>query len=214
MKKNVVLMVSAATWICVVAAGLAMMVRYENAPGRAEPTPSDWPSSSRILHSPGHVSLVLFAHPHCPCTRATIGELARLMAQCEGKLDASVVFFSPEKSAPGWEQTALWHDAAAIPGVCVLDDQNGREARLFGAQTSGHTMLYDASGHLLFSGGITASRGHSGDNAGRSAIVSLVNSGRADRNRTPTFGCSLLDSKAAADCETRSSGIAPCKFKP
>ena len=33
------------------------------------------------------------------------------------------------------------------------------------AWTSGETMLYDASGRLVFAGGITGSRGHGGDNA-------------------------------------------------
>jgi len=214
MKKNVVLMIFAAVWVCAVAAGLAMMVRYENAPGQAERTPPDWPASSRIPQPEGHPSLVLFAHPHCPCTRATMGELARIMAQCEGKLDALVVFFYPGSSATEWKQTALRREAASIPGIRVLDDKDGREARRFGAETSGQTMLYDASGHLLFSGGITASRGHSGDNAGRGAIVSLVNSGRAGCNSTPAFGCSLLDSKVTVDSGIKSGAIASCKFKP
>ena len=213
MKKNVALIICAAAWVCAVAAGLAVMVRYETTPGRFKRTPSDWPASTHIPQPIGRPSLVLFAHPHCPCTRATMGELAHIMAQCEGKLNASVVFFSPENSAPDWGQTGLRREADAIPGVRVLDDKDGREARRFGAETSGHTMLYDASGQLLFSGGITASRGHSGDNAGRSAIVSLVNAGRADLNRTPIFGCSLLDSKASADCEIKSNGINPCKLK-
>jgi hypothetical protein len=214
MRNNSALVISATAWVCAVAAGLAVMVRYENTPGRSERTPADWPARTHIPQPAGRPSVVLFAHPHCPCTRATMGELARIMAQCEGKLDASVVFFSPENSTPGWELTALRREAAAIPGVRVLDDKDGGEARRFGAETSGHTMLYDASGHLLFSGGITASRGHSGDNAGRSAIVSLVNSGRADRIRTSTFGCSLLDAKASADARIKSSGISPCQFKP
>lgn len=214
MKKNVLLMSFAATWACAVAAGLAVMVRYENTPGHSEQTPPDWPASSRIPRPGGHPSLVLFAHPHCPCTNATMGELARIMARCEGKLDASVVFFSPESSAPGWEQTALRREAVAIPGVRVLDDKDGREARRFGAETSGQTMLYDARGHLLFSGGITASRGHSGDNAGSSAIASFVNAGRADRKSTPAFGCSLQDSKVIADSGIKAGGIASCKVKP
>ena len=71
-------------------------------------------------------------------------------------------------------------------------DGDGREARLFQAVTSGQTILYDSHGRLLFSGGITASRGHSGDNAGRSAIVSLVNAEVPDRTETLVFGCPLF----------------------
>jgi hypothetical protein len=52
--------------------------------------------------------------------------------------------------------------------------------------------LYAPTGKLLFSGGITASRGHEGDNVGRSAIVSFILNGHAPVNHTPVFGCSLL----------------------
>ncbi len=43
-----------------------------------------------------------------------------------------------------------------------------------GSSTSGQVLLYDPSGRLAFSGGITAARGHVGDNAGSDAIVGLV----------------------------------------
>jgi hypothetical protein len=53
-------------------------------------------------------------------------------------------------------------------------------------------MLYGSEGNLLFSGGITAARGHEGDNAGRSAIISCLTKSEAERNQTPVFGCSLF----------------------
>jgi hypothetical protein len=212
-KKNLILTISAAAWVFAVGAGLAKVLRYENTPGLSEQTPPDWPRATHLPQPTGRPSLVVFAHPRCPCTRATMSELARIMAQCEGKLDASVVFFLPQSSDPEWEQTELRREAAAIPGVRVLDDKDGQEARCFGAGTSGQTMLYDASGHLLFSGGITAARGHEGDNAGSDAILSLVNSGRADLSKTPAFGCSLLEAKTTANSGVKSTGIAQCKFK-
>jgi hypothetical protein len=86
----------------------------------------------------------------------------------------------------------LRRSAAEIPGVSVLSDPDGAEARRFGAQTSGHTLLFDHTGRLLFSGGITQSRGHAGDNAGESAIVSLINTQAADQTKTQVFGCSLF----------------------
>lgn len=55
------------------------------------------------------------------------------------------------------------------------------------------SMLYGADGRLLFSGGITGSRGHSGDNEGRRAIVSLLTGEGAYKSDTPVFGCSLFD---------------------
>jgi hypothetical protein len=91
----------------------------------------------------------------------------------------------------GWEKSDTWRKAAAIPGVAVAPDDDGVEARRFGATASGHTVVYDRAGHLLFQGGITSARGHEGGNVGRDRILSLVTRGSADRRDSPTFGCEL-----------------------
>jgi hypothetical protein len=91
------------------------------------------------------------------------------------------------------ERTDLWDSAQNIPGVTVLADRAGVEAGRFNGVTSGIAMLYDVDGRLLFSGGITDSRGHSGDNQGREAIVSLLTGDGNTQSVTPVFGCSLLD---------------------
>jgi hypothetical protein len=114
------------------------------------------------------------------------------MARVQGKVRAYVLFLKPQNSGNDWDDTDLRQSAAEIPGVSVLTDVDGVEARRFGAETSGHTLLFDSTGLLLFSGGITESRGHAGSNAGESAIVSLVNKHSADRRSTLVFGCSLI----------------------
>jgi hypothetical protein len=180
-------------WMAGVAAGTRIMLDYENRPGPAEMAPEIWPKDSAIQRMPGQATLVVFAHPRCPCTRATIGELALLMTRLKGRLTANVIFAKPKDTAAGWEHTDLWQAASSIPGVNVMSDPRELETRSFHAQASGQTLLYGADGRLLFSGGITASRGHSGDNAGRAAIVALVAAGKTERARTPVFGCYLLD---------------------
>ncbi|RYF47558.1 MAG: hypothetical protein EOO38_11920 [Cytophagaceae bacterium] len=91
-----------------------------------------------------------------------------------------------------WEKTALWENVTAIPGVIALTDEGGVEAHRFHASTSGQALLFDSSRRLVFSGGITAGRGHAGDNAGRDTIVSLLTTGKAKRHKTFVFGCSLF----------------------
>jgi hypothetical protein len=154
-------------WLLAVGVGLGTMFHYQTAAGAPGRPPSVWPANSRIPRVAGLSTVVLVAHPQCPCTRASIGELALLMARLHGQATAIVVFVRfpgfPEK----WEETDLWQSAQSIPGVSVLSDPDGREAALFQAEASGQTMLYGAEGKLQFSGGITGSRGHSGDNAGR-----------------------------------------------
>lgn len=73
----------------------------------------------------------------------------------------------------------------------MLSDIDGVEARRFGAETSGHTFLFDSGGQLLFNGGITAFRGHSGDNEGENAVISLINNRSGARAQTLVFGCPL-----------------------
>lgn len=178
-------------WVAAVAVGLWFMLNYERTPGATGAVPTAWPSASRIPRSGNQATLVLFAHPRCPCTRATMSELAELMAKTTGKLQTCVVFFTPPGASADWTETDLHASAAAIPGVKVLADVSGTEAKRFGAETSGHALLFGRDGKLLFSGGITASRGHAGDNAGESAIVSIVNGHGAPQHRSLVFGCSF-----------------------
>jgi hypothetical protein len=114
------------------------------------------------------------------------------MTNCRGRVDTRVLFFNPSGFSANWERTDLWLSAEAIPGVSVAGDEEGSEAIKFHATTSGYSLLYGQNGRLLFSGGITGSRGHSGDNAGRSAIEPLVTGGVADRKQAFVFGCPLL----------------------
>ena len=181
------------TWLIAAGAGGWWLHKYEIAQGASTLTPEQWPVAAQIKADHDRPTLVMFAHPRCPCTRASIEELNRLLAKCEGKVATSVLFFQPSNYSPEWSRGSLWNSAAAIPGVFTQADADGVEARRFGAATSGLVVLYDAKGRLLFSGGITASRGHAGDNAGAEAILSLVNGEIAATGQTPVFGCSLLD---------------------
>ncbi len=181
----------AIAWMASVAFGMRVLFDYENAPGRVGALPTAWPAA-QIERTADRPILVMFAHPHCPCTRASVGELAQLMARLEGKVQAYVVFVRPKGAGDDWDATDLRRRAEAIPGVKVVIDADGAEARRFGAETSGHTLLFGANGRLLFNGGITASRGHAGENVGESAIVALVTNQTPARTQTRVFGCALV----------------------
>lgn len=183
----------AITWIAAVAFGLRSLFQYENTPGPVGAISQEWPNT-QIERATDRPTLVMLAHPRCPCTVASIAELAQIMARLQGKVAAFVLFIKPKESGSDWEETNLRRSAETIPGVKVVFDPDGVEARRFGAETSGHTLLFGADGRLLFSGGITASRGHAGDNAGESAIVALVNQQTPARTRTLVFGYSLAHS--------------------
>jgi hypothetical protein len=168
------------------------LVRYEGAAGAPAKAPDAWPARASIALDPARPTLVMFAHPRCPCTRASIGELAVLMSKLQGRLTAHVLFARPAGTAEGWERTDQLASAARIPGVEVHVDPKGRGAELFGARTSGQVLLYSAAGRLLFSGGITGARSHMGDNAGADRVISLVRTGDAPRRASAVFGCSIF----------------------
>jgi hypothetical protein len=195
LKKRVVIAAAVALWVSALAFGINVLWEYSTTPGHPGVPPVDWPAHSPIERGKRRATLVMFAHPQCQCTRATIGELAIIMAHARGQLDADVFFYLPAREASAWARTDLWQSAIAIPGVRAFEDREAAVAQSFGAFTSGQTLLYDSSGRLLFKGGITAFRGHSGDNGGRSAIAALLRGETLRPNTlrvgTPVFGCSL-----------------------
>lgn len=185
-------------WLSVAGVGAWGLMKYENTPGTVGETPLTWPASSQIKRQPGHPTLIMFAHPHCPCSTASVGELNHLLTHCQGLADVHVLFIRPNNLPDSWTQTTLRKSAEAIPGVQVQLDPAGLESQRFGAESSGYVVLYSPEGQLLFSGGITGARGHAGDNAGENVVVDLLNGQPAQLTHTPIFGCSLQDSNCAA----------------
>ena len=184
--------VACAVWASAILTGLAILTAYENAPGDQGEPPALWPEATSLHRTQGVMTLLMVAHPICPCTRASLGELARIVARAGGRLHAYVLFVSPEGADSTWSRGDLWNEAAAIPGVSVVEDHDGMEADRFGVAVSGHVLLYDARGRLSFSGGITPARGHSGDSTGRAAVLALLEGRSPSHSRSFVFGCSLL----------------------
>jgi hypothetical protein len=195
LKKQAVIAAAVALWVPAVAFGINILWKYSTTPGHPAIPPPSWPASAQIQRKEKLPTLLMFAHPKCQCTSASLGELAIIMAQAGGQLDAQVFFYRPASEAESWTNSDLWRTANAIPGVRVFEDREAAVAKSFGTFTSGQTLLYDSNGILVFKGGITAYRGHSGDNQGRSLVAALLR-GEVSANVSlplvvPVFGCSL-----------------------
>ena len=194
-KKQAIIVAAVALWLPAVGYGLNVMWSYATTPGHPAEPPRFWPAGAPVTPQEGHATLLMFAHPQCECTRASLGELAILMAHAKGHLDADIFFYLPPGEDGAWARTDLWRSASEIPGVHAFEDRDAETARHFGVFTSGQTLLYGSDGLLLFKGGITAFRGHSGDNAGRSAITALLQGAVPPASHLPVvtrvFGCSL-----------------------
>jgi hypothetical protein len=170
----------AGLWLGGVAGGFAAWEAYDAKPGQqaggaAPPAGPAW-------------TLTFYAHPHCPCTRAGLAELAEL-ARDAPQLDVTVVFVRPAGAEPGWERSAAWD---AVPGAHVRCDAGGAEAARVGALTSGQAVLTDHTGRVAFRGGLTRGRGRVGESPGRRAVLAILR-GEEAPDAAPVYGCPLAD---------------------
>jgi hypothetical protein len=191
-QKSTILIFSLPLWLLIVGIGLSSIFRYENKAGTLGEPPNEWPEHSAIQRSPDRPTLVMMVHPKCPCSRASISDLAVMMVSIQGRVDAHVVFIRPKGFAEDWEKTDLWTNAALIPGVDVSVDNEGLEAQRFRSKTSGQVMLYGTDGRLLFNGGITPARGHLGDNDGSRSLVAILTGTGSVVEQSNVFGCPLF----------------------
>jgi hypothetical protein len=185
-----------------VVGGFAWLWKYEMSPGAVRAAPAHLDAAlptGNVIAAP--YTLFLTLHPHCPCSKATVRELNRIVTRCDSKLKVVVLIIRPLDVPAGWERTGLWDEAASIPGVIVEADVAALRSRSLGAETSGQAILYSPGGQLLFQGGITSSRGHEGDNAGSDAIVAAVVNHLDCPAAPPTtavYGCPLTSEPCTA----------------
>ena len=186
-------------WFLLVGAGAIVLLNYETESGERQSQSPIWPQDSAISHSQLRPTLIFFAHPHCPCTRASVKELARILSICCNKADCKIVALDKLQHDPKWRDSDLVKQADSIPGVSVFWDKCGVETNRFHIKTSGHVVVFNSEGKLIFSGGITASRGHEGSNIGRDQVVSLLLNRTEQAAKSnhriefPVFGCALFE---------------------
>lgn len=155
-----------------------------------------WPRDSSLTLAAERPTLVLFLHPQCPCTRATIRELEKILTGhrlSPQKLPKFIAVASLPIGAPeDWRNTDTITGALQLPNSSVVWDINGIESGRFGAVTSGTVMVYLPNGKRVFAGGVTASRGHEGDNTGSDLVLAaLTEHDHTAKASTPAFGCRL-----------------------
>lgn len=189
---------AAVTWLALLGVGFSLLMRSEVKAGVPARAPETWPASAHAPRVPGRPTLLVFAHPRCACTRATLRNLERVVARTGGRATITVILALPHDAPANWARSPLAEAAHAIPGVTVLVDRDELEAKRFGTRTSGQALLYDASGHLRFAGGLTPGRAHEGDNAGSDAVVALIGGNAPVVASTAVFGCGLESPESCA----------------
>lgn len=179
-------------WFVAIGLGIGVLESYVSKAGSSGEQRLEWPESTRLERNIHGYTIVLAVHPHCPCTRATAGELSRLLSHLGGRAWIYVLALCPREKEPSWAKTSLVQSFEELPGVRVFMDRDGREIGFFGQQVSGDLRLYDREGILKFSGGITPGRGHEGGNFGWNAVISQVVREESIGSQGPVFGCPLF----------------------
>lgn len=179
----------AGLWVLMIVAGMIVLTRHVAIAGTDVGTLTRWPARSAIAREPGRSTLLCFVHPRCPCTRATIRELERVVSRAPGAAVRVVFRDDPDgdvSSAPTWSM------AARMAGARRVLDRGGLEASRFGATTSGLVLLFDRQGALRFRGGVTSGRGHEGDNDGAVALEAALRGRPGAGAWARVFGCGLV----------------------
>lgn len=178
-------------WCAFVFTGLSLLWAHTWTPGEEAKAPRLWPAGTSIVREPGCFTLVLFAHPQCPCVRTSLAELAALPGVRGERVRTVIVVDRPRSKTIEWSLPFNDRAMAAFPNAKIVDDFGALELKRFGAKTSGETMLFNPAGEMIFHGGITAGRGHAGPNAGATALQTLLD-GREAASAAPVFGCPLF----------------------
>jgi hypothetical protein len=189
-----------AVWGVAIAAGSVVLEAYARSPGAAGRALSDWPRGTVIPLDHRHPTLLIFLHPLCPCSSASVDELEELVGRSGDRVGLHAVLLRTA-SFPTDGSGKVERSLVNVPGMKIWQDMDGAETRRFGVLTSGHVLLYEPGGRLIFSGGITRSRGHRGDNFGRSPLLAAIDGERIDRGSIPVFGCPLFDFQRARTVE-------------
>lgn len=194
-------------WAFLIACGLAWLENYAATPGAIAPPSHDWPRETSLELSADRPTLVMFLHPGCGCSRASVGELERLVAKHRSQLAVRFLMALPPGDAEtqrdlSEDSAPLRELASRVPDSTCIADVRGREANLFQAQISGEIFVFTPDATLRFHGGLTARRGHLGHSAGQDALEQILAGTENRLVTTPVFGCPLSDFQVPASEES------------
>ncbi len=179
-------------WIVSVAACVYVVERYAGQPGPPSPLSLTWPEGTQLSLSADKPTALIFAHPKCPCTQASIREFERIKARHPNAFDTTVVFPVTAAQKSAWQDTRLVNETRNLPSARIVFDSGGIESDRFDAAVSGQVFLFAPDGRLLYSGGITAARGHEGMNGGQEAFEYQLSHPSSPGKTFPVFGCGLV----------------------
>lgn len=187
---NIMWLLALLFWMGLGAGGYVWLLRYSFAAGHGGRPPQTIPAALDSPGARGRPQFFLALHPHCPCSRATLKELAKILTQAPHASDVTVLMYAPSNEPDSWSEGALLKECRRM-NCRIHRDPDGKLAASLGTLTSGAVLLFDGKGRLRYQGGITAARGHEGDNAGARAVIEVLSGHNESHSSLPVFGCPI-----------------------
>src|SRR5262245_18498066 len=86
-----VVAVALLVWSSVVAFGFSYAWRYAYTPGRPANAKVAWPRSTQLQRRFGLPTIVMVLHPECDCSRASLVELAQVLARASRPVETFAI---------------------------------------------------------------------------------------------------------------------------
>jgi hypothetical protein len=182
--------VVSAIWLIATTYAYSVMMRFDTRPGMAGNPPLRWPATSQVKLAKAQRTLLVFLHPKCSCSRASISQLQNLQKRLPGKFHTELVLWQPLNPSPSWNQLYRT-DMGELTGTQVITDPGGRAAALFDVHTSGYVLLYGAGGDLQYAGGLTLARAFDLEGPGIVAMEQIMAGSKTTAAHRPVYGCSF-----------------------
>jgi hypothetical protein len=101
-RRSTIVIAAGAAWVTAVAAGFCLVNGHAATPGRSGIRTRDWPVESPVVADPTRANLVMLIHPRCPCSRASLAGLEKILTVCRSYLVAHVFFLEPKVPTTAW----------------------------------------------------------------------------------------------------------------
>ncbi len=184
------------SWLLLLPAAICVQLRYDSLPGIAAVPKTAWPAASKIKYSTITNTLVMVLHPRCPCSRASVQQVASMM-NTTNPPKCIFLFYTPSIFAKGWEKTDIWNQASEIPDSVLISDIDGRETKTSEHPHPDRPTFFDRQGFLRYSGGLTEGRGHQGECRNLEAAIKALNDSHKPTTFGAVYGCPVVDSRKA-----------------
>ena len=156
-------------------------MQFETTPGRASA------KQPELSASPNHQwTCVVIAHPHCPCTAASLKAIRSLAAGHKDEISVRTVLVSDQRDL----ESPNYRLAIAIPGGTAEWLTITHALERYDAHTSGQVFIFSSSGKLAYSGGVTPARGIDQPRFA-AQLFERIKASDGALESYPVFGCPL-----------------------